>query len=59
MKSKAWTEKFMQGVFFSCRLRFGAGGSSHLYLLICKWNPCNEKIGFGKFLTGEYVETEK
>ena len=25
-----------------CRLHFGAGGSSHLHLLVCKWNPCNQ-----------------
>ena len=42
MKSKAWTEKVMQGVFFIASLHFGAGGSSHLHLLVCKWNPCNQ-----------------
>lgn len=58
MKSKAWTEKFMQGVLH-CRLRFGAGGSSHLYLSFCKWNPCHEGDWFWQLLKWEDVEAEK
>lgn len=45
--------KIHAGNICSCRLRFGAGGCSHLYILICNGIPAMSKIGFGKFLTGE------
>jgi len=52
MKSKAWTETFMRGVFF-----IAAGASVLAVALICIFLfangiPAISEIGFGKFLTG-------
>uniref|UniRef100_UPI00402AB1D2 phosphate ABC transporter permease subunit PstC n=1 Tax=[Ruminococcus] torques TaxID=33039 RepID=UPI00402AB1D2 len=53
MKSKAWTEKFMQGVFF-----VAACASVLVVALICIFLfangiPAIKEIGFVKFITGE------
>ena len=53
MKSKAWTEKFMRGVFF-----IAACTSVLAVVLICLFLfangiPAMKEIGFGKFLTGQ------
>ena len=53
MKSKAWTEKFMQGVFF-----VAASASVLAVALICIFLfangiPAIKEIGFVKFITGE------
>lgn len=53
MKSKAWTEKFMQGVFF-----VAACASVLAVILICVFLfangiPAMREIGFVKFITGE------
>ncbi len=53
MKSKAWTEKFMQGVFF-----VAACASVLAVVLICVFLfangiPAMREIGFVKFITGE------
>lgn len=53
MKSKAWTEKFMQGVFF-----IAACASVLAVALICVFLfvngiPAMKEIGFGSFLSGE------
>ena len=71
MKSKAWTEKFMQGVFFvaACAsvlaVALPAGNSIHLQfkhlfsLLVCKWSPCNQRNRVRKIYYRRTVETEQ
>ncbi len=50
----------MRSVIWSCRLRFGAGGCSHLYIFICKWHSRNERRSdLAKFYHRRVVETEK
>ena len=42
MKSKAWTEKVMQGVFFIAACTSVLAVALICIFLVCKWNPCNQ-----------------
>ena len=60
MKSKAWTEKFMQGVFLiaACTSVL-AGGSRSFFFFFCKWSPCNQRNRVRKIYYRRTVETEQ
>ena len=53
MKSKAWTEKFMQGVFFIAACASVLAVALICIFLFANGIPAMKEIGFGKFLTGE------
>ena len=53
MKSKAWTEKFMQGVFFIAACASVLAVALICVFLFANGIPATKEIGFGKFLTGE------
>ena len=53
MKSKAWTEKFMQGVFAVAACTSVLAVALICIFLFANGIPAMSKIGFGKFLTGE------
>lgn len=53
MKSKAWTEKFMQGVFFIAACTSVLAVALICVFLFANGIPAMKEIGFGKFLTGE------
>ena len=53
MKSKAWTEKFMQGVFFIAACASVLAVALMCVFLFANGIPAMKEIGFGKFLTGE------
>ena len=53
MKSKAWTEKFMQGVFFIAACASVLAVALICVFLFANGIPAIKEIGFGKFLTGE------
>ena len=52
MKSKAWTEKFMQGVFFIAACASVLAVALICIFLFANGLPAMKEIGFGKFLTG-------
>lgn len=52
MKSKAWTEKFMQGVFLIAACASVLAVALICYFLFANGLPAMSEIGFGKFLTG-------
>lgn len=53
MKSKAWNEKFMQGVFFIAACASVLAVALICFFLFANGVPAMKKIGFIKFLTGE------
>ena len=53
MKSKAWTEKFMQGVFFIAACASVLAVALICVFLFANGIPAMKEIGFGKFLSGE------
>ena len=53
MKSKAWTEKFMQGVFFIAACASVLAVALICIFLFANGIPAMKEIGFGKFLTGQ------
>ena len=53
MKSKAWTEKVMQGVFFIAACASVLAVALICVFLFANGIPAMKEIGFGKFLTGE------
>ena len=53
MKSKAWTEKFMQGVFLIAACASVLAVALICIFLFANGIPAMSKIGFGEFLTGE------
>ena len=53
MKSKAWTEKFMQGVFAVAACASVLAVALICIFLFANGIPAMSKIGFGEFLTGE------
>ena len=53
MKSKAWTEKFMQGVFFIAACASVLAVALICVFLFANGIPAMKEIGFGKFLIGE------
>ena len=53
MKSKAWTEKVMQGVFFIAACTSVLAVALICIFLFANGIPAMSKIGFGEFLTGE------
>ena len=53
MKSKAWTEKLMQGVFFIAACASVLAVALICIFLFANGIPAMREIGFGKFLTGE------
>ena len=53
MKSKAWTEKFMQGVFAVAACASVLAVALICIFLFANGVPAMSKIGFGEFLTGE------
>ena len=53
MKSKAWTEKFMQGVFFVAACASVLAVALICIFLFANGIPAMSEIGFVKFLTGE------
>ena len=53
MKSKAWTEKFLQGVFFIAACASVLAVALICVFLFANGIPAMKEIGFGKFLTGE------
>ena len=53
MKSKAWTERFMQGVFAVAACASVLAVALICIFLFANGIPAMSKIGFGKFLTGE------
>ena len=53
MKSKAWTEKFMQGVFFIAACASVLAVALICVFLFANGIPAMKEIGFGKFLTVE------
>lgn len=53
MKSKAWTEKVMQGVFFIAACASVLAVALICIFLFANGIPAMKEIGFGKFLTGE------
>ena len=53
MRSKAWTEKFMQGVFFVAACASVLAVALICVFLFANGIPAMREIGFIKFLTGE------
>lgn len=53
MKQKAWTEKFMQGVFFVAACASVLAVALICIFLFANGIPAMKEIGFGKFLTGQ------
>ena len=53
MKSKAWTEKFMQGVFFIAACTSVLAVALICIFLFANGIPAIKEIGFVKFITGE------
>ena len=53
MKSKAWTEKVMQGVFFIAACASVLAVALICIFLFANGIPAMKEIGFGKFLSGE------
>ena len=53
MKSKAWTEKFMQGVFFVAAWASVLAVALICIFLFANGIPAIKEIGFVKFITGE------
>lgn len=53
MKSKAWTEKVMQGVFFIAACASVLAVALICIFLFANGIPAMKEIGFGNFLTGE------
>ena len=53
MKSKAWTEKFMQGVFFVAACASVLAVAPICIFLFANGIPAIKEIGFVKFITGE------
>lgn len=53
MKSKAWTEKFMQGVFFIAACTSVLAVALICIFLFANGVPAIREIGFVKFITGE------
>ena len=53
MKSKAWTEKFMQGVFFIAACASVLAVALICIFLFANGIPAIKEIGFVKFITGE------
>ena len=53
MKSKAWTEKFMQGVFFIAACASVLAVALICIFLFANGVPAIREIGFVKFITGE------
>ena len=53
MKSKAWTEKFMQGVFFVAACASVLAVALKCIFLFANGIPAIKEIGFVKFITGE------
>lgn len=53
MKSKAWTEKFMQGVFFIAACASVLAVALICIFLFANGLPAMKEIGFGGFLRGE------
>ena len=53
MKSKAWIEKFMQGVFAVAACASVLAVALICIFLFANGIPAMSKIGFGEFLTGE------
>ena len=53
MKSKAWTEKFMQGVFFIAACTSVLAVALICIFLFANGVPAMKEIGFGDFLLGE------
>ena len=53
MKSKAWTEKFMQGVFFVAACASVLAVALICIFLFANGIPAIKEIGFVKFITGE------
>ena len=53
MKSKAWTEKFMQGVFLIAACTSVLAVALICLFLFANGIPAMKEIGFGKFLTGQ------
>ena len=53
MKSKAWTEKFMQVIFAVAACASVLAVALICIFLFANGIPAMSKIGFGKFLTGE------
>lgn len=53
MKSKAWTEKFMQGVFFVAACASVLAVAFICIFLFANGIPAIKEIGFVKFITGE------
>ena len=53
MKSKAWTEKFMRGVFFIAACASVLAVALICIFLFANGIPAMKEIGFGKFLTGQ------
>ena len=53
MKSKAWNEKFMQGVFFIAACASVLAVALICVFLFAKGVPAMKEIGFVKFITGE------
>lgn len=53
MKSKAWTEKVMQGVFFVAACTSVLAVALICIFLFANGIPAIKEIGFGKFITGD------
>ena len=53
MKSKAWTEKFMRGVFFIAACTSVLAVALICLFLFANGIPAMKESGFGKFLTGQ------
>ena len=53
MKSKAWTEKFMQGVFFIAACASVLAVALICVFLFANGIPAMKEIGFGEFLSGK------
>ena len=52
MKSKAWIEKFMQGVFFVAACASVLAVALICIFLFANGIPAMKEIGFGKFISG-------
>ena len=52
MKSKAWTEKFMQGVFLVTACASVLAVALICIFLFANGIPAMKEIGFGKFISG-------
>ena len=53
MNKKAWTEKFMQGVFFIAACASVLAVALICIFLFANGIPAMKEIGFGEFLSGE------